>query len=85
MITVFTSIGWMCFVINRSVKVVGRCLHETRTWQDILRRRDVLGEKQKLSAQAVNSSTSYTRLRRCFMVGTQNLVIAPVNGLRHRP
>ena len=36
---------------DESVKVVGRYLRETRTWQDILRRME---EKQKLSVQAVN-------------------------------
>ena len=45
----------------------------------------MLEEKQKSSVQKVNLNTSYIRLRRCFMVVAQNLVIPPVNGLRHRP
>ena len=48
----------MCFVSDGNVKAVGKFLGETRTLQYILRRRDVLEEKQKSFVQAVNSSTS---------------------------
>ena len=47
----------MCFVGDGIVKRVGRYLHEKRTWQDILKRRGVLEEKQKSFVQAVNSGT----------------------------
>ena len=49
----FTSKRWMCFVGDGNVKGEDRYLRET-----ILRRRDVLEEKQKPFAQAVNSGTS---------------------------
>ena len=48
----------MCFVRDGNVKTVGKYLRETRTWQYILRRRDVLEEKQKSFVPAVNSSIS---------------------------
>ena len=41
-----------------NVKVVSRYLHETRIWQDVLKRRDVPEEKQKLSVQTVKSDAS---------------------------
>ena len=49
---------WMCFVSDGNVRGVSRHLRETRTWQYILRRKDVLEEKQKSSVQEVNLSTS---------------------------
>ena len=48
----------MCILIDGNVRVVGRYLCETRTWQDILRRRDVLEKKQKSFVQAVNLNSS---------------------------
>ena len=43
----------MCFEGDGNVKGVSRYLREARTYQDILRRRDVLEEKQKSFVQAV--------------------------------
>ena len=54
----FTLRRWMCFVSDRNVRGVGRYLRETKTSQYILRRKNVLEEKQKSSVQEVNLSTS---------------------------
>ena len=63
----------MCFLIDGNVRVVGRYLRETRTWQDILRRRDVLEKKQKTICSGVKFKHILNSPEKVFYGGDTNI------------